>query len=98
MFGVTKTGAAVLLLDSDPEQAELTQSRPEGAGEFIAVVDRLGARRDLALGEGSDRAPDHLRGLTEVEVQRGTSELGHGAPIAGTWWRARGRKGVRRRR
>ncbi len=38
------------------------------------------------------------RGLTEVEVQRGTSELGHGAPIEGTWWRARGRKEIRRRR
>ena len=69
VLGVAEARAAVFLLDRDPVQAERAQARPQIARKLVGPVDRLGARRDLGLGEAGDRVADHVGGLAEIEVE-----------------------------
>ena len=61
-------GAAVLLRERDPHQPEPAELLDDLVREALLVIERLGDRRDLALGEVADGAADQLVVGREVEV------------------------------
>ena len=60
--------AAVLLGERDPHQPEVAELLHDLVREALLAVERLGDRRDLALGEVADGAADQLMVGREVEV------------------------------
>ena len=64
---------AVLLRERDAHQVQLAELRDDLIRERLRAVELLGHRRDLALGEFPDRAPDQLMVGGKVEVHGGES-------------------------
>ncbi len=66
---VAHARAAVFRRYRDAQQADGAQFRPKIGGEIVGDVDRGGARRDFVGGEGFHLIAQHVRDLTEVEIQ-----------------------------
>ena len=79
MLQIAHAGAAVFLLDGDPEHAQVAELAPQIHRERVVAVDRRGARGDLGRGEGLDLAAQHVGGLAEAEIQAGQTvgDRGH---------------------
>src|SRR5687768_10350826 len=70
MREITQAGAAEILLDGDPEQAQVAELRPQLAGEAVVPIDVGGKRRDAfrgKLGHGGAQGVDVFP-ESEVEV------------------------------
>src|SRR5216684_485621 len=65
--------AAISLGDEDAKQAEPSRLGDEIAGKLIGVINRFGARLDLALGETPDQLADLLVFRAEGEVHYGSN-------------------------
>ena len=63
-------------------QAERAHLRPELARELVGLVDLVGARRDLRLGEALDRVAQHVGGFAEIEIERSMSVREHGGVVS----------------
>src|SRR3546814_10826300 len=83
MLGVAHAGTAVLPLDRDAEDAEITELAPQIGGKIVVVIDGRGTRRDLVGGKVAHRAAQHFRGLAEAEIQAGQVVGGHRSSRAG---------------
>src|SRR6185437_6906903 len=75
--------AAIFLLDGNPVQAKRADFRPEVAGELIAPVDFVGARRDLVAREIMHGFADRVRGFAEIEVEHPMRIGNHGRAASG---------------
>ena len=78
MLEIAEAGAAVFLLDRDPEQAHLPEFRPQVARERVGAVDFIGARRDAITGETLDRVAQGIDVGAEPEIERAPGIGDHG--------------------
>src|SRR5262249_25452097 len=69
MGEIAEAGAAVLLLDGDAVQAERTHLRPQIAREGVALVDLIGARRNLVIGKAARGLAQHVDVLAKPEIE-----------------------------
>src|SRR5258706_15791237 len=83
MLEVTESRAAILLLDGNAVQAERADFRPEVAGKLIALVDLVGARRNLVAREIVHGLADSVRGFAEIEVEHPVRVWDHGRAASG---------------
>src|SRR5258706_15815421 len=83
MLEVPEPRAAILLLDGNAVQAELADFRPEVAGKLIALVDLVGARRNLVAREIVHGLADSVRGFAEIEVEHPVRVWDHGRAASG---------------
>src|SRR6266403_479760 len=83
MLEVTEPRAAIFLLDGNAVQAERADFRPEVAGKLIALVDLLGARRNLVGRKILDGLADSIRGFAEIEVEHPVRVGNHGRAASG---------------
>ncbi len=60
---------APLLLDGDAVDAKGAEFGPKVARKRVALVDLVGARRDLVGGETAHALAQHVGGLTEIKVE-----------------------------
>ena len=80
VLGIAEPDPAVLLLDGDPEDAEIAHLRPEVGGEVVRLVDRRRPGRDLVRGEAHHAVPDEVGLVAEAEVEAGSLvRAGYGA-------------------
>ena len=82
MLEIAETRAAPFLFDRDAKQAELAHLRQQVARKPVRPVDLGGAGRNLVAGKVFHGFADHVRGFTEIEVQRGISVRNHAAYLA----------------
>ena len=80
---IAQPRAAIFLLDGNPVQAKRADFRPEVAGELIAPVDFVGARRDLVAREIMHGFADRVRGFAEIEVEHPMRIGNHGRAASG---------------
>src|SRR5437868_14400829 len=78
MLEVSETRAAILLLHGNAVQPEGADFRPKIPWELIALVDFVGARRDLVAGEIVHRFANGVRRFAEVEVEHPMRVGDHG--------------------
>ena len=71
VLGVAEPDPAVLLLDGDPEDAEVAHLGPEVGGEVVRLVDRRRPGRDLVRGEAHHAVADEVGLVAEAEVEAG---------------------------
>ena len=67
--------AAVLLGKGQAQQAQVPHTVKDVAGEFILLVDLLGARRNLLLDEVAHHAAHHVMFFAQLEVHGYASQL-----------------------
>ena len=70
MLEVAEARSAILLLDGNAVQSEVTHPGPEFAREPVGLVDLGGDRRHLGRGEALDLVAQRIGGLAQAEVER----------------------------
>src|SRR5258708_6182444 len=83
MLEVPEPRAAIFLLDGNAVQAERADFRPEIAGKLIALVDLVGARRNLVAREIVYGLANSVRGFAEIEVEHPIRVGNHGRAASG---------------
>src|SRR5260370_32917299 len=78
MLEIAESCAAIFLLDGNPVQAELADFRPEISWKLIALVDLVGARRDLVAREIVHGFADRVRSFAEIEIEHPLRVGNHG--------------------
>src|SRR5712691_4806293 len=83
MLEIAHPGAAVFLLDRDPEQSEPAELGPQLPRKLVGVVDLVGPRRDPVGGEALHAVAERIDVLAETEIEASPSVGDHDrSPIA----------------
>src|SRR3954452_5027761 len=78
MLQVAEPEPAPGLANRDAVHAELAELGPEIARERVAAVDLLGARRNMCGREAAHALAQHVRRLTEPEIEPTETACQHG--------------------
>src|SRR5262249_47511274 len=79
MFEIAEPEPTPGLADRDAVNAELAEFGPEVAWEGVAAVDLLGARRNMRGCEAAHTLAQHVRRLTEPEIEPTETACQHGS-------------------
>src|SRR5262245_12550345 len=94
MFEIAEPQPAPLFGDCDPVHAELAELGPQLAREAVAAVDLVGPRRDPRSGEAAHALAQHVRRLSEGEIEPAETTCQHGSwSFANQVWTEYGRAG-----